>query len=211
VARITGKIRNFVWSGSPSRTRVRVAWKTCCLSRTVGGLNLVEPHEALMAMMTKLILTALEPGQSNFKAILKYRLQQYQPFARGRWAPFLEWCLAPEHKASSGSMLWRRTTTAGRCMFKDIAAQTPSTYPEWISANFWLSPGQDTIGASFSYTRAMQLYNTGLKCNANAWDSTAKRFISAALAATRFGVVPTEFRHWDAMSARLRNTSLRLL
>jgi hypothetical protein len=85
VARATSKVRNLFCSGSVSRTRVRVSWKTCCLRREDGGLNMIDPQEALTTLMSKWIVTALEPGMSNFKTLLRHRLNQLQPFSWGKW------------------------------------------------------------------------------------------------------------------------------
>ena len=71
--RITGKIRNFYWSSTPHTTRVRVAWQTCCLWRHEGALNFIDPGAAVVALMSKWILSACEPRASNFKTILRYR------------------------------------------------------------------------------------------------------------------------------------------
>jgi hypothetical protein len=58
-----------------------------CLSKNVGGLDLQDPMEALMALLYKWVVTACEPGHSNFKAILRYRLSHFQPPSLGSVAP----------------------------------------------------------------------------------------------------------------------------
>jgi hypothetical protein len=45
----TSKIRNFLWSGTAIQTKARVAWRTCCMQREDGGLNMIKPQEALLA------------------------------------------------------------------------------------------------------------------------------------------------------------------
>jgi hypothetical protein len=70
VAHITSKIRNFFWLGSLTRTRAKVAWKVYYLQRKAGGLNMIDPQEALTMLMAKWALSVLEPGQSNFKALM---------------------------------------------------------------------------------------------------------------------------------------------
>jgi hypothetical protein len=74
VAQITSRIRNFYWSGTTARTWIGVGWKVCCLSRDDGGLNIIDPGEAVCALMTKWIISACELGLSNFKAMIRYRL-----------------------------------------------------------------------------------------------------------------------------------------
>jgi hypothetical protein len=83
IKRVTGMIRNFCWAGSIHRARARVAWQTCCLKRC----NLIDLQEATTALMAKWIVVAHEPGVSNFKVLLRYRLSRYQPHSRGKWNP----------------------------------------------------------------------------------------------------------------------------
>jgi hypothetical protein len=60
-----------------------VAWKVCCLNRAEGGLNFIDPEDALTALMTKWVISACEPGRSNFKVLLRYRLAAFQPHVQG--------------------------------------------------------------------------------------------------------------------------------
>jgi hypothetical protein len=51
---------------------------------------MIDPVEATSALMTKWIISALEPGESNFKSIICFRLWQFQPYTGGAW------CLSAE-------------------------------------------------------------------------------------------------------------------
>jgi hypothetical protein len=75
----TSKIRNFLWSGTAIQTKARVAWRTCCMQREDGGLNMIKPQEALLALMAKWIVSALESGLSNFRNLIRYKLMHFQP------------------------------------------------------------------------------------------------------------------------------------
>jgi hypothetical protein len=141
VARITGKIRNFYWSGTPHTSRVRVAWQTCCLQRHEGGLNLIDPGAAVVALMSKWILSACEPRASNFKTILRYRLSLFQPHPQDRWAPSLDWFLQPTHKSSVGSKVWLRTTRAWKSLAFELRPTVPASFTEWMSSTFWWAAG----------------------------------------------------------------------
>ena len=74
IASITRKVRQFFSSCTIQRTKARVSWQVCCLKRCNRGFNLINPNEAITTMMSKWIVAACEPGNSNFKAILQYRL-----------------------------------------------------------------------------------------------------------------------------------------
>jgi hypothetical protein len=65
-------IRNYFWSGSADRARAGVAWEVYCFDRIAGGLNFIDPEDETRALFTKWVVSACEPGGSNFKAILRY-------------------------------------------------------------------------------------------------------------------------------------------
>jgi hypothetical protein len=112
VNKCTSRIRTFFWSGSAQRTRARVAWSTLCLRREEGGLNLLDPQDALMALMCKWVVKASEPGTSNLQAMLRFRLSGFQPYVGGKWASDLNWFTIPQHKALGGSKVWQRVAKA---------------------------------------------------------------------------------------------------
>ena len=68
---VTAKIRNFMWAGTSQPSRARVAWSAMCQKRVDGGLNVVDPGEAMVAMMCKWILSACMPGISNFTSLIR--------------------------------------------------------------------------------------------------------------------------------------------
>jgi hypothetical protein len=112
VKRITAKVRNYICTGEDKPFRARVAWQTCCHKKRDGGLGLVDPAAALTALMAKWILAACEPGDSNFKIMLRHRISNFQPYPGGNWPPSLQWFALPSHAAKSGSMVWQRTAQA---------------------------------------------------------------------------------------------------
>jgi hypothetical protein len=68
---------------------MRVLWKECCQPKAQGALNLVNPEDAMVALLTKWIIKACEPGQSNLHLMLRFRLVGMQPYSTGRWEPRL--------------------------------------------------------------------------------------------------------------------------
>jgi hypothetical protein len=69
VSLVTSKIWNYYWSGMLGRSHARIAWKVYCLSQLEGGFNFIDLEDALVALMTKWIVSACESGQSNFKIL----------------------------------------------------------------------------------------------------------------------------------------------
>jgi hypothetical protein len=48
---------------------------------------------AAYTLMTKWVVAACELGLSNFKALLRYRLAQGQPYSHGNWPPLMEYAI----------------------------------------------------------------------------------------------------------------------
>jgi hypothetical protein len=135
VAKVKSKVANFIWAGSDRPTRTRVAWRTCCLRKKEGGLGMIDPHEAVTALMCKWITSACEPGLSNFKTMLRFRLVQFQPYSGGRWEPNLCWFTFKSHTSSKGSDLWSRTTKAWKNLVGELHTVPPRSHEEWLSAS----------------------------------------------------------------------------
>jgi hypothetical protein len=84
VARIKTIMINYLAAGGIQRARAKVGWIQCCQERSKGGINLINPDDAITALMTKWVLKALELGTSNLHVLLRYRLSNYQPYQGGR-------------------------------------------------------------------------------------------------------------------------------
>lgn len=112
IQKAISKIRNYMWIGSPSLTRSRVAWTTCCLPKKVGGLGLINPLDAMTSFMVKWIVKACKPGTTNLKAIIRHRLANYQSYKGEKWDASPQWFLQPHHQAKFGSTVWKCTALA---------------------------------------------------------------------------------------------------
>lgn len=145
--------------GTSNRARSRVSWVNCCRAKKDGGLGLVNPLEAMMAMHTKWVLKACEPGESNLKTLIRFRLVNYQPYKGGRWGASLRWFIQKGHQAKFGSGVWKRTAIAWKSIVNDIKVAVPNNYDKWINLDFWWTPGFNMIGPNFSKNRAAQLHN----------------------------------------------------
>jgi hypothetical protein len=110
--------------------------------------------------------------------MLRYRMQQVQPFNRGRWASSPSWYFQPTFGSISGSTLWKRTIQAWKLTLRDISVLEPrptsglvSTQtslmfsPHWFSkAELSLKRGSMAASIMFSwYVFWMDiLFRTGL-------------------------------------------------
>ena len=81
-----------------------------------------------MAMMTKWIVKALEPGTSNLQLLLKYRLERYQPYSGDRWGPNMDYFTKLSHQYKQGSKVWNRMAETWKTMNKDLVTTLLITY-----------------------------------------------------------------------------------
>jgi len=100
---------------------------------------MIHPQDALAALMTKWVLKACEPGHSNLQELLRFRLQHFQPYQQGRWAPSLEYFTVPKAQAKQGSKVWSRVGKAWKSLCKEIRPVTPKLVEEIRSEPFWWS------------------------------------------------------------------------
>jgi hypothetical protein len=100
---------NYLALGGIQRSRAKVGWLQCCQSRSQGGINLVNPKDAVAALMVKWVVKALESGSSNFHVMLRYRLSNYQAYQGGRWTNSLKFFMIKGHQSHQGSLGWNRT------------------------------------------------------------------------------------------------------
>jgi hypothetical protein len=211
IKKVISKIRNYLFAGTSQPARARVAWQTVCLSRKDGGLNIVNPLEAISALLVKWIVTACEPDDSNFKLLIRHRLASYQPHAQGKWGRSLEWFPQHNHKAVLGSSTWNRVVRAWKSLASDVNKMAPRTYDEWLSSSFWWYPGVETIGPDFSRARSAELFNKGLQAIRHAWCNNSANIISSQEATTKFGLSPQEYAGWERIRRRLSPIGGQLL
>ena len=62
---IRSTLRDFLWTGSTHCSRARVWWFNCYAYKKVGGLNLIDPEEALHALIGKWMAKARAPRTSS--------------------------------------------------------------------------------------------------------------------------------------------------
>ena len=136
VKKIKSVIMNYVAGGKLQRARVRVSWPQCCQPKNAGGVNLINPEDAVAALMTKWMVKALEPGDSNLHLFLRYRLSMYQPYAGGRWVQSMEYFTVDKHERKKGSIVWNQATSAWKTMLPFVSFRRPSNWDELLSSSF---------------------------------------------------------------------------
>lgn len=154
-------------------------------------------------MLVKWVITACEPGDSNFKHIIRHRLAQFQPPGTQKWTCSLDWFQLPQHRSRCGSHVWNRIGRAWKTFVKYTYRRGPENFDEWLSTNLWWGIDQDTLGPGFSKTRGAQLYGRGLRQNRDAWDFASNTVKSAYIIQTQFGLSDNEFTSSERLRQRL--------
>jgi hypothetical protein len=54
---------------------------------------LIDPKEALFALLCKWVLIGLKPRESNQKTLLRHKLAHYSPSRHMKWSPYLNWMM----------------------------------------------------------------------------------------------------------------------
>jgi exonuclease III len=196
IARIKSLMINYLASGGAQRARAKVSWIQCCQERHEGGINLINPEDAVAALMVKWVLKALEPGATNLHELLRFRLSLYQPYPGGRWQPSLEYFTIKGHRSRQGSLAWNRAAQAWKSFLPNLHFVPPKCIEDLLSCDLWSCPGAPLIGPGFSKARAANLHTAGLCKYRDAMRDT--RFIDAAEAQLRFGLKPEEHGAWEA-------------
>jgi hypothetical protein len=89
LGKITSLIRNFLWSNKEHKTRIRVNWGDCYVKRKNRGLGIIDPTDALKALLNKWIISTYLPSESNLQLLLRHKLSLFQPAKRLLWPPNL--------------------------------------------------------------------------------------------------------------------------
>lgn len=74
----------FIWAGRETMALAWVAWSTICNKYRDGSLGILDPEQALIALMLKWVIQAFQLGNSNIQLFMRYRLLHAQPYTRAK-------------------------------------------------------------------------------------------------------------------------------
>lgn len=159
---IRGKLRNYLWAGTEENARVRVRWDDCCAAKTHGGLGLIDPDDALSALLSKWVIKGLEPGSSPLHILLRHRLGRIKPKEAGTWPQSLHWPLLDNFSSPRCTGVWARVIQAWKSMSTLVEAVPPSNHDEVLTTNLWWTDhyfghnfGASAVRASFFARRGI--------------------------------------------------------
>jgi len=97
--------RIFLWVFGEHYIRARVNWVDFYAKKEVGGLGPIDPiGKPMVGLPCKWAVMALEPGESNLKTQLCYKLAACcKPSCQKSWTPDLNWSLVGGYISSPGS------------------------------------------------------------------------------------------------------------
>jgi hypothetical protein len=187
VKRVKSALLNYLALGKSQRVRARVNWIQCFQTKEAGGLNIIHPEDAVVALMTKWMIKALEPGWSNLHLMLLYRLSSYQAYQRGRWQPSLEYFTMPNHQSKHGSVVWNRVVVAWKRLLPDLQFTPPTCLDEFLYCNLSHCPTAPLIGPGFSRNKAAALHQAGMRSYRDIWEEG--NFLFLAKIQRRYGLL----------------------
>jgi hypothetical protein len=174
IRHIKSNLMNFLWSGSSHRTRVRVSWTDCCAAKGKDGLDLIDPQEAMEALMEKWILKALQLGASNLQKFLRYRLQKLKPATRGTWPPSIQWALTHQFSAPRGYRIWNRMMQGWKKFSKKLEMSAPTNAIEVLNTPLWWTTHFYVGNFGFSLAEAARLMKSGITHIRDLWNGVGQ-------------------------------------
>lgn len=155
---------------------------------------MINPQDAMTSLMTKWIIKAMEPGNSNLHLLLRFRLSMYQPYSGGRWTKGLEYFTLSKHQCRRGSIVWNRINVAWKNIRGEVSFIRPNNLEELLSCSLWFCPSYSILGPGFSKQRATFLHKQGMRYYRDVWSQT--RFLDPMELHEKFGLLHEEFGAW---------------
>jgi hypothetical protein len=169
-----------------------VRWTDCCATKHVGGLGLIDPEEAILALVAKWIIRVITPGSAPLQILLRYRLLKIRPHAWGGWAMASHWAFTPRFKATRGSRAWIHIVQAWRKLLPFLSVRPPANACEVLTTDLWWSSYHIGGQFGFSHATAATLMKHGMQKIGDLWDPATVSFLSWYKAGMRFGLLPAD-------------------
>jgi hypothetical protein len=198
--RIRNLLSYFLWAGRESRAKARVVWSVICQKYRDGGLGILDPEQAMAALLSKWVLLVFQPGNTNVQLFLRYRLLHTQPYADTKWVADPGWPLLPNHKSKPGSKLWNRVSKAWKLMVKDVVFEVPDHFYSVLYRRLWLEDGLSLIGPHMSKGRAAELFRIGMQTIRDVWDLEAGQLYEWEEICERFPLGPDDRAFWRQLT-----------
>ncbi|KAH7290355.1 hypothetical protein KP509_30G044200 [Ceratopteris richardii] len=77
-------------------TWAKVAWETIIMPKSSGGLGIIHPVEQSKALLAKLVVRSLLPGEEGWKKLLRNRMTLCAPIVGRPWQGNIRWIFNKE-------------------------------------------------------------------------------------------------------------------
>ena len=85
-------IRRFLWAGMrKDSVAAKVSWPTLVLPKSKGGLGLIDPGLLSQALLCKVLVRSLLPGNELWKTLIHDRSILWSPRLCGKWKSHKAW------------------------------------------------------------------------------------------------------------------------
>jgi hypothetical protein len=158
VKKVKSVLLNYLAAEKAQRSRAKVGWIQCCQPKENGSINIIHPEDAVVALMTKWVVKAMEPGTLNLHLMLRFRLSLYQRYRGGKWQPIMEYFTIPGHHSKHGSLVWNRVVSTWKLMLPSVLFVSPTCLDELLGCSLWYCQTAPLIGPGFSKSRAADLH-----------------------------------------------------
>lgn len=84
---LRGLMIHYLWTGKDEgKCATRMKWNACLLPHMEGGINLIDPYLQTQALLTKLMVRGLAPGNESWKKLMRHRIASGRPLGEARWS-----------------------------------------------------------------------------------------------------------------------------
>lgn len=152
----------------------------------------------MKALMSKWIVQALLPGQSNLRILLRYRITQLKPSCHGKWGLSSMWLFSSYLLGQSRSKVWHHIAHAWKVMTCTATFLSPSCSKDILQLNMQWHMEYQCFQFNITMDRAFVLYRKGLRYFRDVWDHGIDEFLSWEEASIKFSL-PEVYWVWTKL------------
>ncbi len=108
-SQVRGVIRNFIWGGKATPARAKVKWETLTLPISKGGLDIIDPKTQFEALLAKLLVRGLAPGDEPWKELIRHHADQTKLLVNGKGpcTSDINWIFAAPKLKRAPCSMWK--------------------------------------------------------------------------------------------------------
>lgn len=100
-------ICNYIWGvNMGNRTRAKVAWSIIIQTVAAGRVKIIDHTLQALALLTKLIIWAIQPGYAPWKTFARHRTGLSKQTSSGKWPYNNHWLMQARRPHKGASTLW---------------------------------------------------------------------------------------------------------